>query len=179
VLHLLFIDEDMDPILKCWLLQTFYDRGAPGSSIVAEEMRGFRSQFESKYTLGDTNFLDRSDPQVTTIRANTADLISRIFESPKDLYVERIQPRVEKAINETIKLPRIEWCGLLLRSIDNSWNVQASEPPAKGELAVLQKSDKGNLQLEVIGVSDGKSLKIEQDRLIYMEGRPVFLIAQE
>jgi hypothetical protein len=180
ILHILFADDDMDAILKCWLLQAFYDRGAPGSSILTEELRSFRRQLESKYTLSDTNVLDRGDPQVTTIRANTADLLNRISNSPKDVYLERIKPRVRKAIDETVQLPRIEWCGLLLRSFDGTWKVESvGSPQAKGELALLGKNDEGELQLDVIGAFDGKSFALTQDRLSYLEGRPVFLIAQQ
>jgi hypothetical protein len=169
----------MDPILKCWLLQTFFDLGSPGSSIVAEEMRSFRKQLESKYTLGDTNFLDRNDPQVITIRANTADMLSRISETPKDIYVSRIQPRVKKAIDATIKLPRVEWTGILLRSNDQSWNVHCPKPLVKGDLGILRKNDQGNVHVQVIGISDGKSSRVASDAAGLSEGKPVFLINRE
>jgi hypothetical protein len=180
ILHMLFTDKEMDPILKCRLLQVFFDRAAPGSSIVAEELAPFRAALESKYSLEDTNFLDLSDPQVATIRANIVDLLNRVPDSPKYVFANRIQPRVQKIMDGNARLPKLNWVGSLFRAQNGEWSVRSTgsaQPGTQLDVAVVDKSESGTPTFEKIGTLNGKEFRLLRPASeLYREGRPVLLL---
>lgn len=193
---LLFLQSDaqLDPILKCRLLQVFYDRAAPGSSILAEELGGFRAALESKYALEDVDFINFSatydelpqeDPRVAeaaqaaNIRATTADLLQRV-PAVRTIYLDQIRPRVDDIANGSKRLPRLQWHASLFKNASGGWSIRlpaGASRASNGTLVVIGRGAGGEPIFETIGTATGGALRLEQLKSPNLrEGRPVLLV---
>lgn len=200
ILHRLLTDAQMDPVLKCRLLQVFYDRSAPGSSILTEELRGFRTGIESTYALEDVNFiadvsLSKDDAHAADaehaaiVRTNTEELLRRsplpkgTSNAPPSIasaYVERIRPRVDKFNNGSMRLPRFRWRAGLFKTADGQWILRTEDAVGdapRGELAIFRRGGDGEPSFEIVGTTEGNVTRLQQrGSSQFREGKPVLCI---
>lgn len=180
VLSQLFENKDIDPILKCGLMQVMIAAVKPGSLILAQEMQEFEDAITTDTDLSDVNWLSMDDGLVKTARGLTQGNLARVTQTPREIYVSRIEPRVRESFSERPKLTKLVWVGALSKNTEGTWQcIFASEtdPDLSGELVIRDFSDPTNTRFISIGhrkqgktVLDGSQLpQLTDGRLVFIQ----------
>ena len=151
VLHKVFSDTEMEPILKVELLGVILDFAKPGSIVLEAELKKFEKSLLDVTPTDAVNWFSQDDPNVAlaTARAKRGieDIKKRGEYPSRRFYEARIKPRVDRLLFNR-RLPQLTWVGFLLRNESGEWNLMISknhsELPLSGSLTVR----------EFLGVSD-------------------------
>jgi hypothetical protein len=179
VLSYLFDSKDVDPVLKCGLMQVVIAAAKPGSTILSQDLQTLEDTIKTNTDLSDVNWLAADDNVAKTARNLAQGKLDRVTSAPRDIYTTLVEPRVRKSFNERPKLAKLSWIGALSKNADATWTCtysQGSDPIPNGELIICDFNDPTATRFIVAGQqSDGRTVLDMSQVAHFNDGRIVFL----
>lgn len=194
LIYLLFRDPEIDPILRCGLLQVILAEANLGSTILAAELASFEQDLTTTDDLSDVNWVSTDDPVVNQVRERTKRLLDNVYKRRNDptlsdnaqlpghIYKKLIEPQVAAAFTNRPKLQKLVWVGALLKDTEDKWHCyldQSASHIPESKLLVRDASDHVNIRFVAVGsYADGTAILDPAQESQLVEGQLVYVLNQ-
>ena len=179
-LVMIFDHREIDPLLKGFLLQEFVRVGKRGSLYLASDLRSLEQLIGGVGNLTTVDWLDSESQTIDQKRLAFGNILDKIREHPKDIYLKRIQPKVAKMHSSKSPLSEMTWIGSLMKDEEgSSWTCELGKDAGilSGEL--WTRNFTGSSASSFVKVGRLAQGKVQLDVALvgkHLEGRPVWLI---
>ncbi len=181
ILYALLENKEMDPLLRCGLLQYIVEQAGEGSSILAKSLTELESLISTSVDINDINWLD-NDSETKVLKERTRAQLDRIAADLREVYKVQVQPQVDSFYAHKPALSEFTWVACLMKDTTGQWiceKARGSKKLEAGRLVIGNYNNNSDASTLAIGIVKNGQLILDQSNThLFIEGRPIFLLTE-